>query len=121
MESKSISIIEKENIINQNLSDKVNNNNIRHNINYFYILPINNQNVEFENEESLCFNPDYYAKINRERNENSIFNYFGEEDIINEVNEDMEESSSEKKIINKKRENKIKKTFKKYNNEAFTQ
>ncbi len=85
-----------------------NYNNQMNGITNYYILN-NNINNE-DDEEEIYFNPEYENE-NNNYDSNNIYTYFEQPEIIKEVNEDMEESSSENKIIKKRNEDKFNKSF----------
>ena len=99
----------------QNLS--INNfNNQMNGVTNYYIL---NNNIRNDNsEEEIYYNEEYENEDNY-YDSNNIYTYFEEPEIIKEVNEDMEESSSDNKIVKKINDDKINKPIKKYKNDEI--
>lgn len=99
----------------QNLN--INNfNNQMNDVTNYYIL---NNNIRNDtSEEEIYYNEEYENEENY-YDSNNIYTYFEEPEIIKEVNEDMEESSSDNKIVKKINDDKINKSIKKYKNEEI--
>ena len=95
-------------VINQNIDNnlmrKANSNNLNYKINNFYDGQngyINNdiiQNNEEEEDEEVYYDNDDNDNVDNEYNNNKYM-YFIKTEPIKEVNEDMEDSSSEHKVI----------------------
>ena len=87
-----------ENSIN-NFKKKINNINFNNQINEIYNGYIKNNNLQNDEDEEELY---YECDNNNDINYDNYINYFFDTETIKEVNEDMEDSSSENNIITKK-------------------